>query len=97
MSIECDVMPWGMPVGGFPLMPKKTMAEQDFTPGAKPYYSSTADTLCREYEILTEDGRHLATLRTTMHRKDIGKKTENLIGWEISAHAIDERAVKVRK
>ena len=86
-----------MPFGGFPLMPKKVMAEQDFSPGAKPYYSSTPEVLCREYEIVTEDGRHLATLRTIMYRKDIGKKHTNNVEWQISAFAIDERAVQVKK
>lgn len=74
------------------------MADQDREKGAKPFEGcSTSETVCREVEVRTEDGRYIATLRAIIRRRDIGVSDESREGWLIGALAIDERRVKVKK
>lgn len=85
---------WFMPFGWLSGMAEY---DQDFTKGADPCPASTAEYVCKEYDVVDERGRHLAIMRVLINRKDIGKSVEKTIGWTISAHAIDERAVRAKK
>lgn len=71
--------------------------DQDSEKGRIPFPASTAEYVCKEFDIVDERGQHLAIMRVLINRKEIGKNAEKTIGWQISAHAIDERAVKARK
>ena len=71
--------------------------DQDSSKGADPFPASTAEYVCKEFDVVDERGQHLAIMRVLINRKELGKGIEKTIGWQISAHAIDERAVKARK
>lgn len=85
---------WFMPFGWLFGMAEN---DQDSEKGRVPFPASTAEYVCKEYSVVDERGQHMAIMRVLINRKELGKGIEKTVGWTISAHAIDERAVKARK